>query len=301
MKRKYYSLLIIIAALIWSLDALFRRQLHTIPSPTLVTIENIVRLLILLPWLSRFIPEYKKLKPRDWGIVLLLGVVSGTFGGILFTAALGQVNNIRYSVVALLQQTQPIFTVLLAALILKEKITKRYSLLAIVALVAAYFLTFPNYRPTFLGNRQELIAASLALGAAAAWGSGTVLSKLLLNKLSYAATAVLRFAVVVPTAFIISLLTHQTYPVSAITFVQWSWIFFIALFGGIASFFLYYKGLQYTEAKISTFAEFTYPVSAVLIGMIFLGERMTFFQFVAALVLVIDILYLSLTRPEKTS
>jgi len=299
MKKRVYPLFIVLAALIWSIDAYLRRRLYLIPSPTLVTIENIIRLLLLSPWILRFIPEYKKLSRKDWLVVLLMGVISGAFGGILFTAALAQVNNINFSVVALLQQTQPIFTVLFAALILKEHIGKRYAFLATIALISAYFLAFPNYVPTFLGNKQELTAAGLALGAAVAWGSGTVLSKLILNKISYIATAILRFSIIVPTAFIVSLATQQTYPLTAINPTQWAWIVFIALFGGIGSFFLYYKGLQHTEAKISTFAEFTYPVSAVLIGVAFLGEKMTIVQIIAAVVLIIDVLYLSLARTEK--
>ena len=294
--RRGYSLLIVIAALLWSLDALVRRQLYFIPAPVLVTIETFLRILILLPWLSRFTPEYKKMKAKDWWVMLGVGVVSGMMGVTLFTAALAQVNDIEYSVVALLQQTQPLFAVLLAVLILKERVTLRFAALGLVAMIAAYCLAFPGLVPTFLGNGGELRAALLALGAAAAWGSGTVLSKLMLSKLSYAATAMLRFIITGVTAFVWSLLTGQSYALGAITSNQWGMILFIAIVGGVASFMLYYKGLQHTEAKVSTFAEMTYPVTAAFIGFAFLGERLVFIQIIAAVVLLVSILGITLNK-----
>ena len=228
-----------------------------------------------------------------------VGIISGMIGVTLFTAALAQVNDINYSVVALLQQTQPIFAVILAVLILKERLSPRFAALGVIALTAAYFLAFPEFKPTFLGNGGELRAAMMALGAAAAWGSGTVLSKLMLSKLSYAATATLRFAITAPAALIVTVLTGQTYSLGAITLNQWGMILFLAVVGGIASFMLYYKGLQHTQAKVSTFAEMTYPVTAAFIGFAFLGERLTVIQLLAAVILISDVLVMSLTAKEE--
>jgi drug/metabolite transporter (DMT)-like permease len=297
-KKKGYVFLIILAALLWSLDALVRRQLSIIPAPALVTIEYCLRLLVLLPLANRFLPEYRKMTKRDWWIMFGVGGVSGMIGVTMFTAALGKVDDISYSVVALLQQTQPIFAVLLAVLILKEKLTRRFMIWGSIALLATYFLAFPDYSPTFLGSRAELIAAGLSLGAAVAWGSGTVLSKLMLSKLSYAATAFLRFVITAITALLLSVFTGQTYSLTAITSQQWGLLLFIAVFGGVASFMLYYKGLQHTQAKVSTFAELTYPLTAALIGFGFLGERLTSSQIIAALVLVGAILAITLDPDE---
>jgi len=296
--RRGYSLLIVIAALLWSLDALVRRQLYFIPAPFLVTIETMIRVLILLPWFTRFLPEYKLMKAKDWWVMMGMGIISGMIGVTLFTAALAQVNDINYSVVALLQQTQPLFAVFLAVLILKEKVSLKFALLGLVAMIAAYFLAFPGLVPTFLGNSGELKAALLALGAAAAWGSGTVLSKLMLSKLSYAATAMLRFIITGITALVWSLFSGQSYVLSTLTVNQWGMILFLAIVGGVASFMLYYKGLQHTEAKVSTFAEMTYPLTAAFIGFAFLGERLVLIQIVAAVVLLATILGITLNKNE---
>lgn len=297
--KKGYVFLIIIAAILWSLDGLLRRSLYLIPPITVVFLEHIFRLIILLPFARRFLPEYKKLTRRDWLIIIAIGVVSGAIATSMYTAALAQVNHISYSVVALLQQTQPVFVVLLAFFLLKEKVTPRYLAFAVIALISAYFLTFPQYKPTFVGGSGELIAAILAIGAAFSWGAGTVLSKLILAKISYVALVIVRFAVVIPVTLIMMLFSGQTYPLFAITSTQWFNLLIIAFFSGSVGFVIYYKGLQHTEAKVATFAEFAWPLSAALIGYFFLHEHLSLVQMLAGAILLLDILTLSLTAKEQ--
>ncbi|MFH0943372.1 MAG: DMT family transporter [Candidatus Beckwithbacteria bacterium] len=297
--KKYYSLMIVLAGILWGFDGLLRRSLYTIPSSTIVTLEHLIRVFILLPFLPRFIKEYKKLTSRDWWILGVLALFSGALGSIFYTSALARVDNISYSVVVLLQQVQPIFTVILAAAVLKEKITKRYSLFALVALTAAYFLTFPQYKPNLLWHNGELVAATLALGAAVMWGSTTIFSKLILKKLSFAAAVTIRFILVIPISFAISLICRQTYPLHLITSVQWSYLLILSIVTGVFGYLAYYMGLRYTEVKVATFSEFAWPVSAALIGYFIIGERLTPVQLLAAVVLIADILVLTLTSHEK--
>jgi len=135
--------------------------------------------------LPRVIHEYKKMTKKDWLVMLTITVFASVLGTIFYTAALGKVNYINYSVVVLLQQTQPIFAIALAGLLLKEALTKKYLIQAVIGLAAAYFLAFPSLRPNVLGLSGETSAAMLAMGAAIAWGSATVLGKLILKTLSF--------------------------------------------------------------------------------------------------------------------
>jgi len=297
--KKNYFLFITAAAVMWSIDALLRRSLHQIPPATIVFLEHILRTLILLPFISRFKSEFKKLTRRDWLNVIGLGIAAA-LSITMYTAALAKIQFIKFSVVALLQQTQPVFTVLLAIIILKEKVNFRYLGLAVLALVSAYFLSFPSFQPTLLYSQGELTAVLLALGASFAWAINIIFSKLILKKVSYMAAAVLRFAIVIPIALIFSLaLPNQTYSLAAINPTQWLYLLIMALFSGVALFALYYKGLQHTEAKVATFAEFAYPLSAAVIGFIFLGERLTGIQWLAGGILLTDILVLSLTAKKS--
>jgi len=301
MKRS--PLLIMLAAILWSLDGVLRRHLYSLPPATLVMLEHMIGVLIALPLLPQVWPEYKKMTKKDWLVILIITIFASVLGTIFYTAALAKVNYISYSAVVLLQQTQPIFAIALAAFLLKEKFTKRYSFLAVIGLIAAYFLAFPQFKPQLTGQTTELTAALLAMGAAIFWGSGTVLGKLILKTLSFKAAAILRFSLAIPLAYLASLLLGQTYPLSAVTSTQWLYLLGIALSSGMVAFLIYYKGLKHTQAKVATFAELTWPVSAALIGYFFFKDRLTSIQMLAGLVLLADILALSLSTKaldEKT-
>ena len=294
--KKSSPLLIMLAAILWSLDGLLRRNLYSLPPATLVMLEHSVGVLIALPWLPKVFKEYKKMTKKDWLVMLAITFFASVLGTIFYTAALAKVNFISYSVVVLLKQTQPIFAISLAALILKEKLDWRFLRFALIGLVAAYLLAFPQLKPSLTGQAGEFNAAMLAMAAAVFWGSATVLGKVILKTLSFKAAAILRFSLAIPIAYVISLITHQTYPLSQVTSTQWLNLIGIALSSGMVAFLIYYKGLQKTKARVATFAELTWPVSAAFIGYFFLKERLTTIQLIAGLVLLGDILTLSLSK-----
>jgi len=283
-----------LAAILWSADGVLRRQLYALPPATVVMLEHAFGVLIALPFLPRVIHEYKKMTKKDWLVMLTITVFASVLGTIFYTAALGKVNYINYSVVVLLQQTQPIFAIALAGLLLKEALTKKYLIQAVIGLAAAYFLAFPSLRPNVLGLSGETSAAMLAMGAAIAWGSATVLGKLILKTLSFKAAAILRFALAIPIAYLVAVLSGQTYPLSAVTTSQWLSLLGIALSSGMVAFLIYYKGLSGTPAKVSTLVELTWPVSAAFIGLLFFKEVLTPVQLVAGVVLLADIVTLVL-------
>ena len=299
--KNFSPLLIMLAAILWSMDGLLRRSLRPIPPATLVMLEHLAGVVLLLPFLPKFTKEYRTLTIKDWGIVALTALVGGVMGTIFYTAALAQVNYIQYSVVVLLQKTQPLFAIALATIVLKERLNIRYLALAVVGLTAAYLLSFPDYVPDLRNGKGNLAAAALAMGAAISWGSATVLGKLVLHRLSFAAATAARFAIVVPLAYLAAWMLGQTCPLTGITGQQWLTIAGIALSSGTVAYLIYYKGLEHTPAKIATFAELTWPVSAVFIGYFWLKETLSPSQMTGAVVLLTVIFILSLSKTAQNN
>ena len=293
---RFGFLYITLASLLWSIDGLLRRSLYALPPATVVMIEHAFGVLIALPFLPKVFKEYFKLTKKDWLVVFTLTITASVAATIFYTSALAKINYINYSVVVLLQQTQPIFSIALAALLLKEKITPRYLFLALIGLIAAYFLAFPNLTPNFTNRPEEISAAILAMGAAVFWGTSTVLGKMILNKISFSATAILRFALAIPLSYLAGRLVNQTMPLSQINPSQWLSMLAIALTSGMVAFIIFYKGLQLIQAKIATFVKLTWPIFAAIIGWIFLKESLTVIQIIAASILMVDILILSLSQ-----
>src|SRR6185503_3444263 len=161
---KNYSgpIFILIAATLWAFDGLIRQHLYTLPPITIIFFEHLIGLIILSPFVFKYVLK-TKLTPREWWLIVLIAILSGLLGTLWFTTALGKVHFITISVVFLLQKLQPIFAITTARIFLKEKLDSRYIKWAVLAIVAAYFVTFKNGYVNFATGEGTIIAALYAL------------------------------------------------------------------------------------------------------------------------------------------
>src|SRR3989339_1797198 len=143
LKQYTGPLLIIIAALLWAFDGVIRRYLYALPPITIIFFEHLFGLIILFPFVYKYILKTKFTK-REFFLVILVSILSGLLGTLWFTTALLQVHSISFSVVFLLQKLQPIFAITTARIFLKEQLDKRYIKWALLAIFSAFFVTFPN-------------------------------------------------------------------------------------------------------------------------------------------------------------
>lgn len=291
-------LLIVTAAVLWALDGVVRRSLFTLPPITIVFYEHLIGLLILAPL---FVPRLfkEKITFREMSLVSIIGLLSGVLGTLLFTMALVQVNYISLSVVFLLLYLEPIFAITGARLLLKEKLTPNFTRWAGLALVAAFFATFENGNVNFNTGPGTVLAALYAFGAAAAWGTSTVFSKMLLNKVSDTLATGLRFAVTTLFSLVGIVLFSQLSSLGDPTPSQYARFVFIAFSTGMLALYLYYKGLQKTEAKVTTMLELVFPILAVFIDAIVYRTFLAPTQYLAAAVMVFAIYQIAKTSKQK--
>lgn len=285
-------MLIVAAAILWALDGVVRRSLFSLPPITIVFYEHLIGLLIIAPF---FLPKLIKTKisSRDYGLVSLIALLSGLIGTLLFTAALVQVNYISLSIVFLLLYLEPIFAITGAKVLLKEKITPKFGRWAILALVAAFFATFRNGQVNLNTGAGTVVAALSAFGASAAWGTSTVFSKMLLNRVSDTVATGLRFLFTTLFALGGVVLFSQTASLATPTASQIGRFVFIALSTGMLALFLYYKGLQKTEAKITTMLELVFPILAVFIDAFVYRTFLAPSQYLAAGIMVFAVYQLA--------
>ncbi|MFA6256939.1 MAG: DMT family transporter [Candidatus Paceibacterota bacterium] len=289
MKNYKGPIFIIIAALLWAFDGLIRQHLYTLPPITIIFFEHLIGLLILSPFVLKYVWQ-TKLTSREWWLIILIAILSGLFGTLWFTTALGKVHFITISVVFLLQKLQPIFAITTARIFLKEKLDKRYIKWAVLALLAAYFVTFPNGVVNLETGEGTAIAAFYALGAAFAWGSSTTFSKMLLGRVDFKVGTFYRFLI----TLIISLpllvwfgRTGESFSVPNVS--QFGFLALIAISTGMVALLIYYKGLAKTPVHISTILELTFPFVAILLDFAINHTVLSLSQWVAAIVLVFSI------------
>lgn len=277
-------LLIISAAFLWALDGILRRHLYTLPPITIIFYEHLIGLIILSPFvLPRILKE--KITRRDIYLLIFIALLSGLLGTLWFTTALLKVHFISFSVVFLLQKLQPIFAISSASIFLKEKFDQRYIKYAVLAIIAAYFVTFKNGYVSFATGQGTIVAALYALGAAFAWGTSTTFSKMVLNRVASSTSTFYRFLFTsIIGLFVIYLFGYQS-SLAMINVTQISFIIVIALSTGLVALAIYYKGLQKTSVHISTILELTFPFIAIFIDKIMYHTTLAPTQYLAALIL----------------
>lgn len=276
---------IVVAAILWSLDGLLRRSLYVLPPTIIVFYEHLIGFLILLPLL---IPHYKtitKINPKTWGAFAWITLLSSILGTLFYTAALGKINFIQFSVVVLLQQLQPIFVVFFAHLILKEKINKQFPLYVAIALIAAYMISFPDLKVNLQTGQGTIIAALFAIGAAFSWGSSTAFSRYALLQLPSLVVTGLRFGLASVLGLIFVFMFNTQTSLTTLSQTQWLTLLAIALSTGMVALAIYYYGLKRTPAHISAICELTWPISAVVIDYVYFHKTLSTTQILGALIL----------------
>ena len=309
LKQYTGPLLIIIAALLWAFDGVIRRNLYALPPITIIFFEHLFGLIILFPFVYKYISAQTshsdrlktKFTSREWWLIILIAILSGLFGTLWFTTALGKVHFISISVVFLLQKLQPIFAITTARIFLKEQLDKRYIKWALLAIFSAFFVTFPNGWINFQTGEGTIIAALYALGAAFAWGSSTTFSKMLLGKIDFKVSTFYRFFVTILIALPLLFLFGNTNGggLSIPNLSQFALLALIAVSTGMVALLIYYKGLAKTPVHISTILELTFPFIAILIDMRLYHTVLLPSQWIASIALVFSIFQIAKLREEN--
>ncbi len=281
--------LVALAASMWGLDGLLRKPLSSALNPATVVIwEHLIVVLIVLPFLPSAIAAFRRCGVRDRIAAALIGAGASASATALFTQAFklsAQTGDFVTPLV--LQKLQPLFAVLLAVTILAERLRPRFAYFAVPALAGSWLLAFPQ---PLHARMAALQIALLSMSAAALWGAGTVLGRLVSPTLGPRDLTVLRYAWGLPAALAIG------WGVDAPLAPGWAnvpGLVLLALVPGLLALTLYYLALRTTAAARATFAEMAFPAMAAIVGIIFLGGALSLTQWVGFAVLVTSISALS--------
>lgn len=246
--------------------------------------------------------KYKKLillDKKDVISLFLVSIFGGAIGTIAIVYALFIVNFQELSVVVLLQKFQPVFAIIMAAMVLNEKISGRFLLWSAVAILGGYFLTFGGFKPDFTHDMVSLKAALLSLLASFSFGSSTVFSKRLLEKVDFVSATFYRYGLTTLLMLPVVILTGKWIEFQHITVVNW-WIFIIiALTSGSVAILLYYYGLKKVKASQATLLELFFPISAVLMDYYINGARLSWIQWLSAAVMIFAIIQAGINAHRK--
>jgi drug/metabolite transporter (DMT)-like permease len=269
---RFAVLLVALAAMLWGTDTLFRVPLlqHLSKDPLVASVqvvfaEHVTLTILVLPilWFSRRI--IRRLDRGQWLAIVTIGVGASALATVFFTRSFGYGHFIE---TLLLQKTQPLIAILLARLVLAERLPPRSYLWMPIAIAGAYFIAIPDpFHPERAWADFHVAAAAFALAAAALWGAATVLGRIALRGVPFTALTALRFVTGMPALGITLLVLGGTAAFAQYNGADVPLYLGIALVPGLIPMLLYYRGLASTPASIATLAELAFPITGVLVNL----------------------------------
>ncbi len=292
--NKLAPLFVIIAASLWGVDSiLLRPHLYTLPVPLVVFLESIIVAFILTPVLFKKYYDLKNLRIKD--VLAFFGVAffGGALGTMAITKALFYVDFVNLSVVVLIQKLQPVFALILASLLLKEKLPKEFFKWSTFSIIGAVLMTFGLNIPNLDSGNHTIGAALFALLAAFSFGFSTVLSKRALKNVTYELGTYLRFVTTSIIMFVVVLFVGKFSDVQNVTEIQWLIFGIIAFTSGGFAIFLYYYGLKRISASVATIAELSFPLTAILLEYFLHDNMLDWLQWIGTIILIYSIIRVS--------
>jgi len=294
------ALAVAFSAMLWGVDGiLLTPQLYNLNTAFVVFLLHLFPFALMNVFFFR---EYRLLKTMtrsDFIYFMLVALFGGALGTLAIVKSLFLLNFNNLSVIVLLQKLQPVFAILLARVILKERIKKGFALWAVIALIAGYFMTFGWNLPDFSTNGIVTVyAALLSLLAAFSFGSSTVFSKKILGNYSFVSSTFFRYGFTTVIMLVIVLACGHIGDFTLVTPRNWLFVGLIGLTTGSGAIFLYYYGLRNVKASISTFLELLYPITAVVLDYFVNHTKYSIVQWIAASVMLFSIVMLNVNSKK---
>lgn len=203
-------------------------------------------------------------------------IVYGLIGALAeFGQFVGLIFELPVAVVALILYTQPLWTVLLSALMLGEAATKRKVVAALLALSGVVLLGLGSWTFTVthpLSGVLTCLTASLFISLWVIWGRKSGISKkhYITTTFGWGAFTTLWLVLLWPVLDRLVDNAAVTRFSASFPVRSWFYLFLFAIAGGIVPSFCFFKGLRVVQASVAGIILLLEPVSAaVLAGLLF--------------------------------
>jgi drug/metabolite transporter (DMT)-like permease len=297
-----YMVMIALSAMLWGLDGvILTPRLSNLNVIFVVFLLHALPFLLMNTFLFKNYKELKKLDKKSFYSLVLVSAFGGAIGTIAIVYALFIVHFQELSVVVLLQKFQPVFAILMASVVLREKLSGRFLLWAGIAIIGGYFLAFGWHLPNLATDGTTLKAALLSLLASFSFGSSTVFSKYLLQKIDFVSATFFRYGMTTLLLFPIVLFLGYFSEFQNITNLNWLIFGVITLTSGSVAILLYYYGLKHVKASHATLLELFFPISAILFDYFINGNVLSALQWASAALMIFAIIRAGMYAHKKNT
>ncbi len=293
---------IFLACLCWALDTLFRYPLIQAGHSGLgiVFVEHALLTTVFAYFLFKNWRKIASSRITDFFSFFMVGAIGSAFATVAFTKAF---QHLDPSLVILLQKLQPLVVVSLARLLLAEKLQAKFFLWGALSLLGAILVSSSKVILALVSGKLEIsnyLSSGSFLGyalvgiAILGWGSATVFGKKLTlagyqEKEIMAGRFALGFLVLLP-------LINWQRSLGSLAGYDYLMIIAMVSLSAFLGMYLYYKGLMKVSARMAAIAELFFPVCAVTVNWIFLGQALDWIQICGAALLILGSTVIQLKR-----
>jgi drug/metabolite transporter (DMT)-like permease len=287
LRTAWYFLLLALASLMWSAQGTAVKVLDRKMGPIAITfLPFYITTLLFVPLLISSRKDNRSaVRPSasDWGRFVIAGVA----GQVL--AQLGMTWGISESLAsngAILNLLIPVFSAVLASLMLKERLTRLRVIALSIGLVGVFLMSTGDWKQASFGQMHFLMGNLLILAGCLGSSFYNVYCKGLMQR--FTEIEILIYSYI--TASLASLpLLIWVEPFSFRTFLQFDWqswaaFAFLAFFMYGASMLLFFKALQHLDVTTASTSLYLVPVFGVLLAAGLLGERLNLLSIAGAAV-----------------
>ena len=255
-------------------------SLDGMPSHEVAFFRGVIGLLVMLPWLVHTLrTEPAILAPREWWWVWFRNALS-VIGILLWFMALG---GMPISDVVAVQFTHPLFVVIGAALILRERVGVWRWSAVVVGLIGALIIIRPGYLPLNPLVFAVLISAMLN-------GGVQLVTKHVATRVSGAVLVFYMNLLIIPAALPFAW-SDWVWP----SLSDLPWVLAVGLFGTIAHVFLA-RAMKAADASLVGPVDFMRLPIAALFGWILFTEFSDLWTWMGAVIIVTAVVFI--TRRE---
>lgn len=270
----------ITAALIWGINyPLVKLVLQSVPESRFLLIRFMASVILLASYLL-VSGEGIRVNRNHYSRILLLGLLGVGFYNILWTCGIHRTTAAN---AALLISTSPIFTGIYAVATKEEKVNPGTWTGTILAFGGVYLIIGQTPGTEFSFSSTAFIGNLLILSGSVLFALYAIVAKPLLNYYSPVKLTTLAMAWGLPVIVLYDVYQNPGFTLSAIRVPDWLEIGFIIVFGTIAAYVFWYKGIQQTSPVKATIFHYIVPVTSMILGAIFLDELITSGQLLGAI------------------
>lgn len=272
---------VLFSATLWGTTGVFVRAIYSMTATHALSV-GFFRLAFSLPflWIACWLVLKRRMfqvKPFDLLLMLLIGGLMAVYQ-IGYFSAIAQIGVAAATLITLC--TAPVWVAMLAAVLLRERLTRSVSLAGGCAIVGTILLV--GIQSNSGANTNSLLGVLLALTSAVSYAAIVLCSRRLAGRYHPLQSVTISFTV---SALLLLPCTLVVGWVGSYPALGWAFLLYLGVIPTALAYFVYFRGMRHTSATVASIATLLEPLISTLLACWIFGEQLGSLGLIGALLL----------------